>query len=187
MHPLSSARITGFFSLPSAMLAEHNPSAYNAAMASAPAGAGSCSHCGTGILHHVVIRDGEGRERFIGTSCALKVGLSAEAVAYRMTDEQLATRNAKRAAEQGEWQRKRQAEQDALDALIASRRETVGELVDMLRAMGSDFHSSLASQLEVRPLSWTQAGYVAKATSATGRRNKQNAEAFDVVLELCSQ
>jgi hypothetical protein len=187
MHPLASAHIIGFFSLPSAMLAEHNPSAYNAAMASAPAGAGSCSHCGTGILHHVIIRDGEGRERFIGTSCAVKVGLSAEAVAYRMTDDQLAARNAKRAENQAEWQRARQAEQDALSALIASRRETVGELVDMLRAMGSDFHASLASQLEVRPLSWTQAGYVAKATSATGRRNKSNAEAFDAVLELCSQ
>lgn len=185
MHPLTSAHIIGFFSLPSAMLAEHNPSAYNAAMASAPAGAGSCSHCGTGILHHVIIRDGEGRERFIGTSCAVKVGLSAEAVAYRMTDEQLATRNAKRAAEQAEWQRARQAEQDALSALIASRRETVGELVDMLRAVGTEFHASLASQLETGPLSWRQAGFVAQATSVTGRRNKKNADAWDDIIILC--
>lgn len=167
------------------MLAEHNPSAYNAAMAAAPAGAGSCSHCGTGILHHVIIRDGEGRERFIGTSCALKVGVSPEAVRYRMTDDQIAARNAKRAENQAEWQRKRQAEEDALAALIAARRETVGGIVDMLRAVGTDFHASLASQLETGPLSWRQAGFVAQATSVTGRRNKKNADAWDDIIILC--
>jgi len=183
--PLSSARVVGFFSLPSLWLAEHNPNAYNAAMADAPAGAGSCSHCGTGILHHVIIRDGDGPERFIGTSCALKVGVSPEAVRYRMTSDQLAARDAQRAEKRDEWQRKRQEEQDARAALIATRRETVGDIVDILRAVGTDFHSSLASQLETGPLSWRQAGFVAKATSATGRRNKKNAEAWDDVVERC--
>jgi hypothetical protein len=185
MSPLSSARVVGFFSLPSLWLAEHNPNAYNAAMADAPAGAGSCSHCGTGILHHVIIRDGDGPERFIGTSCALKVGVSPEAVRYRMTSDQLAARDAKRAENQAEWQRKRQAEEDTLAAFIAARRETVGGIVDMLRAVGTEFHASLASQLETGPLSWRQAGFVAQATSVTGRRNKKNADAWDDIIILC--
>jgi len=185
--PLSTARIIGFFSLPSLALAEHNPSAYSAAMASAPAGAGACSHCGTGILHHVIIKDGNGITRFIGSDCAMKVGISREAVQQRLTSDQLAARTAKRAQERQEWQIKRQAEEDAHAALIASRREQVGDLVDLLRSMQSDFHASLADQLEVRPLSWCQAGYVAKATSATGRRNKKNAAAFDAVQERCTE
>ena len=156
-------------------------------MADAPAGAGSCSHCGTGILHHVIIRDGDGPERFIGHDCARKVGVSPEAVRYRMTSDQLAARDAQRAEKRDEWQRKRQAEQDALAALIASRRETVGDLVNMLRAMDTEFHSSLASQLETGPLSWRQAGFVAKATSATGRRNKKNADAWDDVVARCCE
>ena len=185
--PLSSARVVGFFSLPSLWLAEHNPNAYNAAMADAPAGAGSCSHCGTGILHHVIIRDGDGPERFIGTSCALKVGVSAQLVRLKITTDQLAVIDAQRAADNAEWQRKRQAEADELAALIAARRESVGDLVDMLRAVGTEFHSSLASQLETGPLSWRQAGFVAKATSATGRRNKKNADAWDDVVERCCE
>lgn len=185
--PLSSARVVGFFSLPSLWLAEHNPDAYINAMAEAPAGAGSCSHCGTGILHHVIIRDGDGPERFIGHDCARKVGISPEAVRYRMTSDQLAARDAQRAEKRDEWQRKRQAEADERAALVATRRETVGDLVDMLRAMESDFHASLASQLETGPLSWRQAGFVAKATSATGRRNKKNADAWDDVVERCCE
>ncbi len=127
---LERATIVGFFSIPSPTLAEHNPSAYAAAMAGLPEGSGSCSHCGMGIRHHVVIRDEDGGERFIGCMCAEKVGVpkAREAIRYRMTTEQLA----------------------------------------------------------FRPLSFRQAEYVAKATSATGRRNKRNAEAFDAVIDLCT-
>jgi hypothetical protein len=104
-----------------------------------------------------------------------------------MTSDQLAARDAKRAEKRDEWQRKQQEEQDARAALIATRRETVGDIVDALRAVGTDFHSSLASQLETGPLSWRQAGFVAKATSATGRRNKKNADAWDDVVERCCE
>jgi hypothetical protein len=185
---LEHATIVGFFSIPSPALAEHNPSAYSVALAGLPAGAGTCSHCGMGILHHVVIRDGEGRERFIGSQCAEKVGVpgAREAVRCRMTSEQLAARDAKRALEREAWQIAEQQRQDAEAARLALRRESVGELVDMLRAFGNPFYSSLADQLEQHPLSERQAEYVAKATSATGRRNKRNADAFDAVIELCT-
>ena len=65
------------------------------------------------------------------------------------------------------------------------RREVVGDIVDMLNRLGEDFYSSLATQLEERPLSQRQAFFVAKATSCTGRRNKKNAEAWDAIEERC--
>jgi hypothetical protein len=138
-------------------------------------------------MHHVVIQDEDGKIRYIGSECALKVGISSESVRYRMTSEQIAERDAKRELQRQEWQLKHQAEEDAKLAHLAARREKVGDLVDMLRAFGGEFYGSLADQLERRPLSWRQGEYVAKATSATGRRNKKNAEAFDAVWDRCCQ
>lgn len=88
---LKNTRIVSFFSLPSQGLAAVNPSAYAAAMAAAPHGAGCCSECGTGILHHVVIEslDGSSR-RFIGSDCAMKVGLSRHQIVNRLSDEDIA-------------------------------------------------------------------------------------------------
>jgi len=188
MKTLEHATIVGFFSIPSPALAEHNPAAYTAALAGLPAGAGSCSHCGMGILHHVVIRDEDGSQRFIGSMCAEKVGVpkAREAIRYRMTSEQLAAREAEREAKREAWQIAKQKEEDEKAAHLAKRRESIGHLVDMLRSFGGDFYLSLASQLEVRPLSYRQAEYVAKATSSTGRRNKRNAEAFDAVIDICT-
>jgi ribosome-binding protein aMBF1 (putative translation factor) len=182
---LKNAKIIGFFSMPSPHLAAHNPSAYSNAITGLPAGAGSCYHCGTAILHHVVVREATGEVRLIGTTCAERVGLNVKQVRYRITDEQLAAQNARRAAAEDERQRKRREAEEALALQIATRREHVGFLVDMLREKGGYFYESLADQLEVRPLSERQALYVAKATSDTGRRNKKNAEAFDAVIGLC--
>lgn len=186
MTSIRTAAITGFFSLPSPSLAEHNPSAYNNMMASAPAGAGTCSQCGMGILHHVVIRDEAGETRFIGTDCALKVGCKPDQIRERLTDEQRVARDARREAAISEWQRNEQARKEAESIRLAARREKVGDLVDMLRGIGGDFYGSLASQLECGPLSWRQANYVAKATSETGRRNKRNADSWDSILEDCT-
>ena len=187
MSALSKSRVIGFFSLPSSHIAEHNPEAYYAALASAPAGAGTCSQCGMGILHHVVIKGDDGITRFIGSDCALRVGISRESVTQRLTSDQIAARNAKRAEQVAEWQLKRQAEEDARAVRLAERREKVGTLVDMLRSFGGEFYDSLADQLEVRPLTCTQARYVANATSSTGRRNKKNAVAYDAVWSLCAE
>jgi uncharacterized protein (DUF3820 family) len=92
---LANAQVIGFFSMPSPTLAEHNPTAYYMAMADMPSGAGSCSHCGTGIMHHVIIRDETGKTRFIGTQCAEKVGIDPEALRLRKSREQI---NAEKAA-----------------------------------------------------------------------------------------
>lgn len=186
MKSLKAAQIIGFFSLPSPSLAEHNPSAYNNMMASAPEGAGTCSQCGMGILHHVVIRDEGGVTRFIGTDCAVKVGCSPAQLRERLTDEQRDARDARRSAACDEWQRKEQERAEAESVRLAVRREKVGDLVDMLRGIGGEFYGSLANQLERGTLSWRQAQYVAKATSETGRRNKRNAASWDSVLSDCT-
>jgi len=86
---LANAQVIGFFSMPSSMLAEHNPTAYYMAMADMPRNAGTCSHCGTGIMHHVIIRDVEGKTRFIGSQCAEKVGIDPEALRLRKSRDQI--------------------------------------------------------------------------------------------------
>lgn len=180
---LQDAQVIGFFSLPSPSLAEQNPSAYNAQMAEAPVGAGSCSHCGTGILHHVVIRFANGARAFIGTSCADKVGSERvrRCVRDRMTDEQLAAREAKAA--------ERKATNDALVASVAAERaaryELFKDIIDPLRAQETDFHSSLAEQLLDGPLSWRQAEYAAKAV--VGRRTKKTERQWESVYDRCQQ
>ena len=182
---LQTARIIGFFSIPSPSLAEHNPQAYTEAMSEIPAGAGTCSHCGTGIVHHVVIVDETGKTRFIGTTCAEKVGCDPEQIRYRMTDEEKAKRDAERAQRREVAEIRYQERMAEKRMLIVKRREVVGDIVDMLNRLGEDFYSSLASQLEERPLSQRQAFFVARATSSTGRRNKKNTEAWDAIEEKC--
>lgn len=175
MKSIRNAQVIGFFSIPAAYLAEHNPEAYNAAIRALPAGAGCCSQCGMGITHHIVIRDEDGQKRFIGSDCAKKIGVDADCITYRKTTEEIEARNAKRQA----WQDKWKALKDAEDAMIAERTERFADVVAILMAKGTEFHKSLAEQVVRYPLSWKQAGFVAKATSATGRRNKANAAVWD--------
>lgn len=153
-------------------------------MANVPAGAGSCQHCGRGILHHVVIRV-NGANHFIGTDCAEKVGADREALRYRMTSEEREARALKRAervaahnAMESEWE-------ELFEAYLVQRMEKVGHVVEILEGFDSDFHRSLATQLRQGSLSSSQAFYAAKSSSATGRRNKKNAEAWDAIYELC--
>ena len=175
MKSIRNAQVIGFFSIPSASLAEHNPAAYNNLVSALPEGCGSCSQCGMGITHHVVILDEEGRKRFVGSDCAEKIGVDADSIRYRKTTEEIAARDAKRQA----WNDKQKALEDAQAAKIAERTERFADIVAMLMAKGTEFHKSFAEQLVRYPLSSCQAYYVAKATSATGRRNKANAAVWD--------
>ena len=182
---LKNARIIGFFSLPSPSLGEHNPAAYCNAMANVPAGAGSCSHCGNGIIHHVVVRDSAGTVRFIGTTCAEKIGVDREALRYRMTSEEREARAMKRAERAAAFNAMESEWDEHFNAYLAQRLEKVGHVVEILESKDSDFHRSLATQLRQGSLSPNQAFYAAKATSATGRRNKKNAEAWDAIYDIC--
>jgi hypothetical protein len=98
---LIGSSIVGYFALPSRSIAEANPEAYNLAIASLPAGAGSCQYCGTGIVHHIVVRLADRRTVFIGTDCAEKVGFDAREVRFAVSKqerEEIAAAAAARAA-----------------------------------------------------------------------------------------
>lgn len=181
---LASAVVIGFFSLPPASLAEHNPSAYNAAMREAPKGAGSCQHCGTGIMHHVVIRIGT-EQYFIGRDCANRVGspMVRRCVREQMTAEQIEQREAEAIASQAAWriaEDKREAERAAA---LQIRFESLRDIIEPLEAKGTEFHSSLASQLRQGSLSPRQSEFVCKAIF--GRYSKRVAEQWDSIYERC--
>jgi hypothetical protein len=169
---LRDVRIIGFFSLPERSLQEANPEAYAAAMRDIPwdAGAGQCAHCGKGITHHVVVLD-KGVKKFIGTSCAERVGCDPDALRHRLTSEQIAERDAKRKA----FVDKLNAEEAARKALADARRVEFADIIEILEAQKSEFHSSLATQLAYGPLSERQSNWVVKAV--IGRRTKKTDDA----------
>jgi len=177
---LANAIVVGYFSLPAPSLAEANPTAYNLAMAEAPAGAGSCAHCGMGILHHVVVET-EGVRAFIGTTCALKVGEEPvrRCVREGKTSDQIAALDAKRETERLAFAASVKAE----EARVAKRSEEFADLLKILRTQGSDFCSSLADQLARGPLSERQAYCGAKAVF--GRETKKNTGQWNAFFYRC--
>lgn len=170
---LSSVHVVGFFSLPTPSLAEHNPAAYAAAMSEVPAGAGSCSHCGTGILHHVIVADASGKQSFIGTTCALKIGSEPvrRCVRERKTSAQLAAEDAAREA-RNEATRKAEAE-------LAARRARVAAKVKGIAAKLADgrngFRDSIARELNNGILPTGRAMNITLdiLSSQEGRRNSK--------------
>lgn len=181
---LQDAVVVGFFSLPSPSLAEHNPSAYTAAMRGVPAGAGSCQHCGTGILHHVVIRIGAERF-FIGRDCANRVGspMVRRCVREGLTAEQIAQRTAEAEASQKAYRIEQERREAERAAALQLRFESLRDIIEPLEAKGTDFHSSLASQLRLGSLSPRQAEYAVKGV--LGRYSKRVAEQWDSIVERC--
>lgn len=176
---LAAAKVVGFFSMPHVSLGERNPDAYNNALASLPAGAGSCDYCGTGILHHVVIQLASGQRKFIGMDCAEKVGNDKirACVRNKQTAEQKAAADAKRDEQCAKWR----AEQAEIEARHSARKEQFKDVLAALLAQQTSFHHSLAEQLINGDLSDRQAEYAAKAMF--GRRNKRNADEFDSLIE----
>jgi hypothetical protein len=182
---LANAVVVGFFSLPSPSLAEQNPSAYNAAMRDVPAGAGSCQHCGTGILHHVVIRIGTERY-FIGRDCANRVGspMVRRCVRENMTAEQIERREADAKASQAAWRAAEDKREAERAAALRARFELLRDIIEPLEAKGTAFHSSLASQLRSGPLSPRQAEYAVKG-ALNCRYSKRVAQQWDSIYERC--
>jgi hypothetical protein len=156
---LENAKVVGFFSLPSASLAEANPDAYNNAMASAPAGAGTCAHCGTGILHHVVIEIDSARY-FIGNDCAERVGSAfvVRCIKARMTSEEMVAKDVRLRQEFARIDE----QQAAINAVIAARTEELKDIIFPLEASENQFYRSLAEQLKRGPLSDKQTNHVCK-------------------------
>lgn len=180
---LKSASVIGFFSLPSPSLGEANPEAYNLAMLEAPAGAGSCQHCGKGILHHVVVRLATGETGFIGTDCAMKVGDEAvrRSVRDRLTAEEMEARNAVMVQRQQEYLEREEAIRQAQERIRVRRYEKFKDIIDVLQAQATEFHTSLANQLILRPLSDRQATFVCNAV--VGRLGKKTEAAWYAMFE----
>jgi hypothetical protein len=184
---LTNAIVIGFFSLPSPSLAEHNPSAYQSAMREIPEGisAGSCDHCGTGILHHVIVKIA-GRRCVIGRDCANRVGspMIRRCIRERVTTEQIVKREA--AAEvRNEARRIEQERIDAERAAVLSVRfESLRDVIEPLEARGTEFHMSIASQLRSGSLSPRQAEYAVKGV-LNCRYSKRVAEQWDSIYERC--
>lgn len=168
---LRNATVMGFFSLPSASLAEANPAAYSSAWAQAPAGAGSCAYCGTGILHHCAIRLPDGSTAFIGLDCAKRVGGElGRLVAKRKTTAQAAADSAAREAKaakfiedfrNGEARRAAQAQANRREIIPAffgtSFAEDEAEGLLRLRGVRWDPHNS------TRPFYACAPGFMAEA------------------------
>lgn len=182
---LANAVVIGFFSLPSPSLTEHNPSAYSAAMREVPAGAGSCQHCGTGIMHHIVIRIGAKRY-FIGRDCANRVGspMVRRCVRERMTAEQIEERTRVAAESQAAYRAERERLESERAAALQIRFESLRDIIEPLEAKGTEFHSSLASQLRSGSLSPRQAEYAVKGV-LNCRYSKRVAEQWDAIYERC--
>lgn len=183
---LTNAVIIGYFSLPSPSLAEHNPSAYQLAMSEVPRGlgAGSCDHCGTGILHHVIIRIGDKRH-VIGHDCAQKVGNPRirRCLRERITSEEFDRREAESAIRAAKWDADQAQAARERQATLDARFESLKDIITTLEAQGTEFHSSLASQLRVDSLSPRQAEFAAKAVA--GRCTKKNTKQWEAVYDRC--
>lgn len=69
-------RCVGIASIPSASMAEHNPVAYNNAMAMLPRdlGCGTCNYCGIAIMHNCIILSADGRRFVVGSDCVARTG-----------------------------------------------------------------------------------------------------------------
>jgi hypothetical protein len=75
---LGPFRFIGMVQIPSASLAEANPSAYNGALASLPrnliGGCGTCYNCGQAISNVCIVENSTGQRYGVGSDCVLKTG-----------------------------------------------------------------------------------------------------------------
>jgi len=185
---LKSLRIIGFVSMPSRSLQDANPQAYHAAVSDIVKqlpNAGTCAHCGMGIIHNVVVKDADGVTHCIGTDCAERIGADPVAVRQRITTEEREAREARMDAERAAYR----AECEARAAAAAARKAAFADILTALRSAEAynptreTFSESLANQLEARPLSDKQAHYAAKFVTGDNRRTKANAAAWDAIVE----
>lgn len=106
-------KFLGAWSMPSLSLQEANPQAYNNIMLHKPSCCvGCCDHCGMGIMHHMIIRDADGKRFAIGTTCIEKLHDTKLVTAAHaaMLDREKAKRAAHRIAKQELDRLRREAE-----------------------------------------------------------------------------
>lgn len=135
-------QFVGLWSLPSQGLQEANPEAYNRALSAAPeveSGIGTCSHCGTPIVHICVIECGDGKRYGVGSTCVLKVFREPKLISdvkravKEQQSEQRAERQAKKRQTRREWAEEnydRMAQLPHPNDYFASQGKTLADYVD---------------------------------------------------------
>lgn len=137
-------RCVGLYSIPSPTLAEHNPTAYAAALADMPRGlhCGSCNFCGTAIMHNFIIESHDERRFVVGSDCVARTGDAGLLKATRRV--RLETIRAKRA----DGRRMKADERKELWALER-------------KARGDDFRVQYAALIERAAPEIARGGFVA--------------------------
>lgn len=119
-------RLVGIWSAPAKSLAGTNPSAYNIAMDTRPKCCNMmCDHCGTGIIHHFIIKDEDGKEFSVGSSCIDKLGQQS-----LVTEAKAAEKERQRQLRQAKAEKKRQERHEAYLLELQSQREANGGLTN---------------------------------------------------------
>lgn len=119
-------RFIAVWSAPSKSLQEANPAAYSIEMSARPKVCKfMCDHCGTSIEHHFIIRDANGVEFCVGSTCIDKVGQ-----VLNLSDAEAAERNRQKELRQARAEAKREAQRIARVVELNAQRERNGGLTD---------------------------------------------------------
>ena len=119
-------RFITVWSAPSKSLQEANPAAYNIQMGARPKVCRfMCDHCGTGIEHHFIIRDANGAEFCVGSSCIHKIG-----AVFNLSDAEDAERHRQKELRRDRAEAKREAQRIAREAELDAQRERNGGLTN---------------------------------------------------------
>lgn len=113
-------KLIGKYSIPSASLAEHNPSGYQNALNGMPkdVGVGSCAYCGTALVHNFIIQSSCGKKSAVGCDCVAKTSDKGLVNAIKLLKRRL--NQEKRADERNKKH----------EAMIAAQREKNSGLTD---------------------------------------------------------
>jgi len=202
-------RFAGFAQIPSAHLAENNPSAYNAALAMLPkdlrGGCGTCQNCGMAISNIYIVADADGARYGVGCDCVEKTGdvcLSKPVLIAKNKMEREARRqkaDAKRREKHAKWMlaicptgetnaeriiRENRQREDGLATFHAACDARMESFADVVAALpeGNDFFASLIFQLSHRSLTDRQAWCIAE--QILGRRGAASTEGETLVARL---
>lgn len=123
-------QLVGFYSIPSASLAEQNPQAYHNELALMPKGisCGTCCYCGTSLKNNFIVRSADDKTFVVGCDCVEKIGDKGLINAIKLLKrQQRIEEKQRRLDEQNKELSRRYAERDANER-AANNGFTVAEL-----------------------------------------------------------
>ncbi|PSV00373.1 hypothetical protein [Photobacterium kishitanii] len=205
-------RLIGIWSAPSQSLSGTNPRAYNIAMDTRPKCCHmTCDHCGTGIIHHFIIKDEDGKEFCVGSSCIDKLGQQD-----LITKAKAMENERKRKLRQAQAEKKRQERHEAVEAELECQRKKNGGLTnkemlakqqrcikndfadkyrevsapitELLSKAGGNFCESIISSLESgNTPKGSGKGIVIEIMTKQTTKSRKNSEAYNDALERMTE